>query len=189
MIVSNNDKNNNCNNDKNNNFRLTREPIEGAEEILNQCRRWGLLSGQCMKWSECQCTDPSSSTISTNWSMGGKILWWWVKEDPTRLQKIGSRGDWIFSRWGGRGLWVGVGGGLGLKWPVMGEDGLSEWLATFLASIWDHSGSTQIDIDIIILTTLIIITAHSNPNAPLTPPFGHIAPQTLNSTIWNWHHR
>ena len=182
MIVSNNDKNNNCNNDKNNNFRLTREPIEGAEEILNQCRRWGLLSGQCMKWSECQCTDPSSSTISTNWSMGGKILWWWVKEDPTRLQKIGSRGDWIFSRWGGRGLWVGVGGGLGLKWPVMGEDGLSEWLATFLASIWDHSGSTQIVTDIIILTT-------PHPWPLCQKASGHIAPQTLNSTIWNWHHR
>ena len=136
MIVS--------NNDKNNNFRLTREPIEGAEEILNQCRRWGLLSGQtgqCMKWSECQCTDPSSSTISTNWSMGGKILWWWVKEDPTRLQKIGSRGDWIFSRWGGRGLWVG-GGGSGVEMTSYGG-GRVVWMTCHIPRL--HLGSLWIN--------------------------------------------
>ena len=30
--------------------RLTREPIEGAEEILNQCRRWGCLRRGVRTW-------------------------------------------------------------------------------------------------------------------------------------------
>ena len=49
-----------------------------------------------------------------------------------------------------------VGGGLGclaLNWPVMGVDELSEWLVTFLASIWK---STQLDIDHIDIIIIII---------------------------------
>ena len=189
-------------------YRLTREPIEGAEEILNQCRRWALYlsegqsggrsviieswqflqrfstSAEGEAWRALYSPRPpvggAGSAIIENLDCFFEDTSHLVSvQNLTSVQKDSGAGGWIFRRR--------VGGGRGEGWidQLWGRTGCLNDLphsSPPFGNALDQLESILTIVDIIILCT---------PTTPYSTldPSGHSGPQTLNATIWNWHHR